>query len=996
MPAIYLTPASISYLNQFLVSLLITTYLGLRFFSDRKTQPSKQDQLLVLFFTAATVFSLTLFGDVSLLPAARLPVVYIQNTILAVLLVCLTQFAYYFPDQTHSRPIERRLALLLTCAYALVEAGFAIWRFSLLPQGTVEYRPEILDYPPIAEFLWIIFIFARSAFLNRDSRVSRQFALIFLIPLGLALVNLLRTLELISTPAYHISMSIGILFTQFLFALNYLSSKPETTPLIAKFSGAALTCSLAVFGMLAWLVAPAYAVQYRPSWPDQRSLHFAANPQGGYTQTEIPFYFESDFGQKLALSDSSYTHPSFTAVDFNVPFFGRQYQKVFISDDGLLSFGAALKYQDLEYHFSALPVIFGLLLDLDPSANPDGGIYLRRLNGQLLITYFKVSSFNDPQNKYTFQIELDENGNFDLTYNGLPQDQQYFVNDRPQASMWAIGAKPAGISEISLANLPVQISPSGAIVDEYQAFRLSLHLFLLPFTMALLLSSLLFMVGLPMVLNAMLTRPLNTLLKGVDRLDHGQPFESIPIQFNDEIGFLTHSFNGMAAELDSLIKNLETRVEERTTELVSANELLRKLSIAVEQSPSTIIITDLEPKIEYVNPAFTRSTGYTLMDVSGQNPRLLKSGLTPPETYVEMWTRLLAGQAWRGELANRKKNGEFIWEYTVIAPIVDDKKNITHFVAVKEDITDRKKAEESLKESEKKYRDLFEMESDAIFIIRNEDFAILEANSAASVMYGYTHDELLQMANVDLSAEAEATQNATRSPLPTNRITTIPLRWHRKRDGQVFPVEITARFIEWQGQSVHIAAIRDFTERHHAEKELERLAITDSLTGLFNRGHFFTEAEKTFARSQKPQSELCVLMMDIDHFKIVNDTFGHDVGDEVLRQVTRRIQDNLRPTDLLARYGGEEFIALLVRTPHQDVSQIADRLVRSIHDQPVNVTGADIFVTISMGVAMHSEDIADLNELLTRADKSMYLAKQAGRNCWKSWRENNDLTGGLL
>jgi diguanylate cyclase (GGDEF)-like protein/PAS domain S-box-containing protein len=446
----------------------------------------------------------------------------------------------------------------------------------------------------------------------------------------------------------------------------------------------------------------------------------------------------------------------------------------------------------------------------------------------------------------------------------------------------------------------------------------------------------------------------------------------------------------MAAELDSLIKNLEARVEERTTKLVSANELLRKLSITVEQSPSTIVITDLEPKIEYVNPAFTRSTGYTLMDVRGQNPRLLKSGLTPPETYVEMWGRLLSGQTWRGELANRKKNGEIIWEYTVIAPIVDDKNNLTHFVAVKEDITDRKKAEESLKESEKQYRDLFEMESDAIFIVRNEDFAILEANSAATALYGYTHDELIRMHNMDLSDEPEATQEATQSPIPVDQIIAIPLRWHRKKNGQVFPVEITARFIEWKGQPVHLAAIRDSTERHHAEKELERLAITDSLTGLFNRRHFFTEAEKTFARSQKPYSELCVLMMDIDHFKIVNDTFGHDVGDEVLREVTRRIQDNLRPTDLLARYGGEEFIGLLVRTPYQDVCQVADRLIRSIHDQPVNVTGADIFVTISMGVAMQTENITDLNELLARADKSMYLAKQAGRNCWKSWREKNE------
>ncbi|KAF0214655.1 MAG: response receiver sensor histidine [Geobacteraceae bacterium] len=126
------------------------------------------------------------------------------------------------------------------------------------------------------------------------------------------------------------------------------------------------------------------------------------------------------------------------------------------------------------------------------------------------------------------------------------------------------------------------------------------------------------------------------------------------------------------------------------------DDFIRKLSRAVEQSPSTVVITDRRGAIEYVNPKFTRLTGYTPEEAIGENPRILKTNATPPETYENPWSAITAGFEWHGEFLNRKKNGELYWEAASISPLFNGEGNITHFVAVKEDITERKRVMEEV------------------------------------------------------------------------------------------------------------------------------------------------------------------------------------------------------------------------------------------------------------------------------------------------------------
>ncbi len=181
------------------------------------------------------------------------------------------------------------------------------------------------------------------------------------------------------------------------------------------------------------------------------------------------------------------------------------------------------------------------------------------------------------------------------------------------------------------------------------------------------------------------------------------------------------------------------------TEKHRADEQLRNLSQAVEQSPATIIITDTKGNIEYVNPRFTQTTGYTPGEVLGKNPRILKSGYTTQEEYKQMWDTILAGGEWHTEFKNRKKNGDYYWESARITPIHNEHGRITHFLAVKEDITARKQAEDALRESELKYRTLAENIPSVVYQCKNDSrYTFIYLNDAIEELTGYPKEAFLR------------------------------------------------------------------------------------------------------------------------------------------------------------------------------------------------------------------------------------------------------------
>lgn len=189
-----------------------------------------------------------------------------------------------------------------------------------------------------------------------------------------------------------------------------------------------------------------------------------------------------------------------------------------------------------------------------------------------------------------------------------------------------------------------------------------------------------------------IARPLRDLSAVALRFAGGDYGARSGFRSHDEIGRLAEAFDHLAAETEDHIKLMAADL----SDIRRKEAQLRKLTEATEHSPAAVVITDRNSNIEYVNPRFTEMTGYTPMEMIGRNPRLLQSGQTLPETYREMWQILLAGQVWRGELLNRKKNGELFWENTQISPVRNETGETTHFVAVIEDITARKQAEQAL------------------------------------------------------------------------------------------------------------------------------------------------------------------------------------------------------------------------------------------------------------------------------------------------------------
>jgi eukaryotic-like serine/threonine-protein kinase len=163
-------------------------------------------------------------------------------------------------------------------------------------------------------------------------------------------------------------------------------------------------------------------------------------------------------------------------------------------------------------------------------------------------------------------------------------------------------------------------------------------------------------------------------------------------------------------------------------------------------------------------------------------------------------------------------------------------------------------------------------------------------------------------------------------------------------------------------------------------EEIQQMAIRDSLTGLYNRRGLFEVAEREIARAQRYARPLSICLLDIDHFKTVNDTYGHPVGDEVLAKLGNKIRQNLRNIDLVGRYGGEEFIILAVENDNEAAGKLAERVCRMVAAKPLATSAGGVSITVSIGVAELSEHIRDLPALLQAADQALYLAKRSGRN----------------
>jgi diguanylate cyclase (GGDEF)-like protein/PAS domain S-box-containing protein len=291
------------------------------------------------------------------------------------------------------------------------------------------------------------------------------------------------------------------------------------------------------------------------------------------------------------------------------------------------------------------------------------------------------------------------------------------------------------------------------------------------------------------------------------------------------------------------------------TERKQVENELRKLSLAVEQSPSSIRITNLDGNIEYVNDTFVKMTGYSRDEVIGNNSRIFQSGKTPQAIHEDMLSHLTRGEIWRGKLINKCKDGSEYIESIQISPVRQADGRITHYVEIMENIT----------------------------------------------------------------------------------------------------------------------------EKIRTEEHIERLVHFDQLTGLPNRSLLSDRFKYALSLAQRGGEPLAVMFLDLDHFKNINDTLGHTIGDQLLMEMARRIKATLREEDTVSRQGGDEFMLILHATDADGAAYVATKLIEAVL-QPYIIGQHELITTASVGIAIYPNDGEDLETLSMNADTAMYRVKRAGRN----------------
>lgn len=328
-------------------------------------------------------------------------------------------------------------------------------------------------------------------------------------------------------------------------------------------------------------------------------------------------------------------------------------------------------------------------------------------------------------------------------------------------------------------------------------------------------------------------------------------------EFSIELSISTLTLNGQLHAM-GIIRDISERQRTQARD--------RLLVAALEAVDNGVVITDAQARIEWCNAAFGALTGYARAESIGHRPaELVKSGLQSQVFYEAMWRPLLAGDTWRGEVVNKRKDGSLYDEELVITPVKDEAGVTRHFVAVKQDISARKRM----------------------------------------------------------------------------------------------------------------------------EAELRASATTDFLTGLSNRRHFMSRMEEQLARAQRQVTlHTVVLMVDLDHFKQINDSYGHATGDALLRHVAGLMREDLRKIDSVGRMGGEEFAFLLPGNDLAGGRALAERLRQKIEATPLVLHAQVIEMTVSIGMAAMLASDSSTDQALVRADQALYQAKTGGRNRVESLEES--------
>ncbi len=331
--------------------------------------------------------------------------------------------------------------------------------------------------------------------------------------------------------------------------------------------------------------------------------------------------------------------------------------------------------------------------------------------------------------------------------------------------------------------------------------------------------------------------------------------------------------------------------------------------------------------------------------------------------------------------------GRARWVKAFIYPVKGAGDQIHEVVLIHWDVTDMVKAQEALQESEERFRTFFELAAVGTTQLDPATMRFSRTNQRFCEMTGYTCEELRSMTFNELTHPEDRTLDAeafAKTLLPGAPTYETEKRYIRK-DGRIIWVHVWAAVAhDSLGRPLHTSAIvEDVTDRKRMEEEIRHMAHHDMLTGLPNRRLFNEIANIEMAQAERNHKKLAILFLDLDRFKEINDTLGHEAGDQLLKEVASRLKSALRKSDSIGRIGGDEFSIILADIGRSDaVSDIARKIVDSFR-KPFMIAGGELKTTTSVGISIYPDDGTEIDTLLRYADMAMYHAKESGRNTYR-------------
>ncbi len=437
----------------------------------------------------------------------------------------------------------------------------------------------------------------------------------------------------------------------------------------------------------------------------------------------------------------------------------------------------------------------------------------------------------------------------------------------------------------------------------------------------------------------------------------------------------------MAAILSALTVMLVNRRDKLNMSVKALKRSEEKYRLLVETASEVILVVQ-DLKIKFFNHRAVDLTGYTSVELND----MPFANLVYPDDLELLATqhqRRLRGEPFERVYPFRYvlKEGKIGWAEINTALIDWEGKPAT--LSFLNDITERKQAEEELSNSEEKYRSLIENINDVFYSLDTQG-NISYVSPVVERLSQYKVSELIGKPFIpliypdDLPALLDSFNRLMSGLMEPSEFRIVD------KDGRIIYVHTSSRPLYKDGVIVGVTALlTDITERKQLQQKLEEMATHDYLTGLPNRVLLTDRFSTAAALARRNKTSLAVMSLDLDKFKTINDTLGHEAGDQVLRTVSARLANLIRASDTLARVGGDEFVLVMQETKHKDDATIISQKILDAFTEPLPVDGHQVYLSTSIGIAIYPEDAEDMETLIKKSDAAMYYSKGHGRNRFK-------------